>query len=64
MNAEKDTQEDIQDKKKQDIGVWIVYGLMFGTLAGIVFGDIAKGMIIGISLGIVVGAIANSRNKT
>ncbi|MGD8405264.1 MAG: hypothetical protein PVJ21_16495 [Anaerolineales bacterium] len=59
MNAEKDTQEGTQNKKKQDIGTWIVYGLMIGTLTGIVFGDITKGMIIGISLGIVIGAIAN-----
>jgi len=59
MNIGKDTQERISNKKKRDIGQWIIYGLLIGTLAGIIFGDLTKGMILGISLGIVIGALAN-----
>ncbi len=59
MNIGKDTQERINNKKKRDIGQWIIYGLLIGTLAGIIFGDLTKGMIFGISLGIVISALAN-----
>lgn len=55
-----DTEQTTKNKnRKKDIGMWIVYGFMIGTIAGLVFGNLPTGMGIGICLGIVIGAIAN-----
>lgn len=59
MNTEKDHQEMKNNKKKQDIGMWIVYGFSIGAIVGLIFGDLVTGMLIGISLGVVIGAIVN-----
>ena len=45
--------------KKKDLGMWIVYGFLIGTIAGIIFGNLQSGMVVGICLGVVIGAFAN-----
>ena len=59
MNTEKDPQEMKNNKKKQDIGMWIVYGFGIGAIVGLIFSDLVTGMLIGMSLGVVIGAIVN-----
>ena len=59
MNTEKEPQEMKNNKKKQDIGMWIVYGFSVGAIIGLIFGDLVTGMLIGMSLGVVIGAIVN-----
>ena len=59
MNTEKDTQKRKNNKKKQDIGIWIVYGFSIGAIVGLIFGDLVTGMLLGMSFGVVIGAIAN-----
>ena len=59
MNTEKDPQEIKNNRKKQDIGMWIVYGFGIGAIVGLIFSDLVTGMLIGMSLGVVIGAIVN-----
>ena len=50
----------LQNKnKKKDMGMWIIYGFLVGTIAGIIFCNLRSGMGIGICLGIVIGVFAN-----
>ena len=44
-------------KKTTDVGEWIVFGLLGGTIAGILLGNPPMGMIAGICLGILIGSI-------
>jgi len=51
-----------------NLGVWIVFGSMFGLLVGIFFDDIALGSGLGVSmgagLGVVVGSIVIARRNS
>ena len=54
------TKHNLQNKnKKKDMGMWIIYGFLVGTMAGIIFGNFQSGMGVGICLGILIGTIAN-----
>ena len=54
------TKPDLQNKsKKKDIGMWIIYGFLVGTIAGITFGNLKSGMGVGICIGILIGVFAN-----
>ena len=62
MNTEKDIQKRKNNKKKQDTGMWIVYGFGIGVIVGLIFGDLVTGMLLGMSLGVLIGAIANMQS--
>ena len=59
--------EESKTKKKSNVGMTIVYGLLFGVILSLIFfpDNYAIGIGIGLSLGIVVGAImdANQNKK-
>ncbi|MBN2045352.1 MAG: hypothetical protein JW757_10060 [Anaerolineales bacterium] len=57
-----------QKKKEQkkitaDIGPWIIYGLIFGTLLGIVFNNLVLGMLLGICGGIIIASLKSLKEK-
>jgi len=45
--------------KRKDMGMWIIYGFLVGTIAGIIFGNLQNGLGVGICFGSVIGAFAN-----
>jgi hypothetical protein len=49
-------------KRKKDIGEWMIFGLLGGTLVGILFGNLPIGMIAGLCLGIIIGSISPDNN--
>lgn len=49
--------------KPADLGAWIVYGLIFGTLLGIVIDKLVLGMILGICGGIIIGSLKSLKAK-
>jgi hypothetical protein len=60
MNKQYHQQE---NQDSADIGTWIVYGLMFGTLLGIVLNNLVLGMIFGITGGIIFGSLKSMKEK-
>ena len=51
------TPEKSTNNQSEDIGKWIIFGLLVGTMVGIFLGNLPTGMIIGICLGILIGSI-------
>ena len=49
--------EEKNDKKRPDVGAWMIWGLLGGTIVGILFGNLPLGMIAGICFGVVIGSI-------
>ncbi|MCO8269854.1 hypothetical protein M1L60_04515 [Actinoplanes sp. TRM 88003] len=46
-----------------NLGIWIAFGALFGTLAGLLFDNLALGVSLGSSLGVVAGVLFIARRN-
>lgn len=52
-----------QETESSDLGTWMVYGLIFGTLVGIFLNKLVLGMIFGLCGGILIGSMNSIKEK-
>jgi hypothetical protein len=47
----------MQNKSKEQFGLWIALGLSFGFMLGLLWDNIAFGMVLGMAAGVMIAAI-------